>query len=464
MPTLPVLLALGTGPAPVRGEAPALTVTPATRKVKLRVGERREFSVRAVDDHVLCFWRLDRRTIPAALPRWIFAPAPWQVGTHRLEVDVHGRGGAVEHVWIVHVDPPRTPRLVAAAPETPRLEVAADETVELRLEAAPGTPGESVRTTWMLDGVPAGDGETLEVAPPRLGRVRVRALAVGSLGAAVSREWELFVRPSAVVSAAAPRPAAPRTTTPAPEAPAAATTTSTLAMLARGDEPVPPLPRPGAAPSTSVPPPPAPTTTVAPPPAPTTTRPPPPTSSTVVPAGAPTTTLAEALAHASPPEPTTTSTTRPARAAVTTTTRPTAPEPLVEVAVAEPPPLLASLPPTPEPAPPPTARVTRDDVEALLRRYADAWAAGDVEALRHIGQVTTDTQARSLREHFARTPRVEVEIELLEATPDGDAVTVRFRRRDRFRDPIGRVIAKETPAIEKRVERRGGEVRFGGAS
>src|SRR5439155_1647790 len=184
-----------------------------------------------------------------------------------------GSAGFAERWWAVRVEPPRPPRVEVASPVDPALEVAPDQAVELVLRTRPSADGETVRTSWTVDGVLAGEGERLELTPSRLGRIRVRALATGSLGSATAREWE---------------------------------------------------------------------------------------------------------------------------------------------------------------------------IEVLLQRYAAAWRKHDVDELRRIGQITSEAQAAALRDYFARVDDLDVEVQLLEVRPRGDHRTVRFTRRDRFRDPLGRLISQET--------------------
>src|SRR5437870_57317 len=88
-------------------------------------------------------------------------------------------------------------------------------------------------------------------------------------------------------------------------------------------------------------------------------------------------------------------------------------------------------------------------VRSFLDGYAAAWRAHDVDALRRLGQVTSDEQARTLREYFAKVQDLDVEVHLVEVRADGERTVVRFTRRDRFRDPLGRVISKESPPIER---------------
>jgi hypothetical protein len=108
-------------------------------------------------------------------------------------------------------------------------------------------------------------------------------------------------------------------------------------------------------------------------------------------------------------------------------------------------------PPVAPSAPPPVAASGPDDVRGLLARYADAYRQRDVEALRRIGQVTSDSQAQQMRDYFDKTPQLDVEVKILDVSKRGDKTTVRFTRRDRFKDPSGQDVSQETPPIEKEV-------------
>jgi len=130
---------------------------------------------------------------------------------------------------------------------------------------------------------------------------------------------------------------------------------------------------------------------------------------------------------------------------------------------AELPPTLPPSPPTTVPPPPPPLRagaeITNPEVEALLQRYALAWRRHDVDELRGMGQVASEAQARALRHYFATVRDLDVEVQLLEVRSRGHHRRVRFIRRDRFRDPRGRVVTRETP-IEKEVARTASGLRF----
>jgi len=423
---LAALVAAAGLPERAHADAPLLAgASPRARKVRLRVGERQRFAAPAVGGEARCTWRLDNQTVPGMALTWDFVPTPAHMGAHRVTLRLDGPAGFAERWWAVRVEPPRPPRVEVASPADPALEVAPDQAVELVLRTRPSADGETVRTSWTVDGVLAGEGERLELTPSRLGRIRVRALATGSLGSATAREWEIDARPT-VLAAATP------TTVPA--------TAPTL-------PPPPPTTVPATAPTL---PPPPPTTA----PAPTTTT---------VPVH-PTTTLP---ARPSPTQPA--PTTRPAPPRATTTTLPTVARatppttPAREVPIAPPrtlPPRVASVPPSTPTAPPAAGtEISTSEIEVLLQRYAAAWRKHDVDELRRIGQITSEAQAAALRDYFARVDDLDVEVQLLEVRPRGDHRTVRFTRRDRFRDPLGRLISQETP-VQKDVARTASGLRF----
>lgn len=164
----------------------------------------------------------------------------------------------------------------------------------------------------------------------------------------------------------------------------------------------------------------------------TTTEPPPPTTTTTEPPPLTTTTTE--------PPPITTTTTEPV--VVTTTTAPPAAT-------------------TTTTMPAPAAGTDDAAVRALLARYAAAWSRGDVDELRRLGQVTNDRQAAALRAYFAKTGPLQSEVELLGIERSGGRTTVRFRRRDRFRNPAGGIVDEESPPLEKPVVAGPDGARFG---
>ena len=116
--------------------------------------------------------------------------------------------------------------------------------------------------------------------------------------------------------------------------------------------------------------------------------------------------------------------------------------------------------PTRMPTTPPAGGVGEAEVRGLLDRYAAAMRAHDVAELRRLGQVTNDRQAEAMTGYFAGVRDLTVEVRVLDVRADGDGTTVRFTRRDSFRDPTGRVVTQESPPIEKRVERTANGLRF----
>jgi hypothetical protein len=138
---------------------------------------------------------------------------------------------------------------------------------------------------------------------------------------------------------------------------------------------------------------------------------------------------------------------------------PPPPPPVQEAALAPPPPALPARI-RPAPAPTQSARATPapgapadDDVRRWLARYAAAWSAHDVEALRRMGQVSTDDEVDALRRYFERVSDLDVELDLIALEVHGERTIVRFIRRDRFHDPAGRLVEKESPPIEKQLVR-----------
>jgi hypothetical protein len=137
------------------------------------------------------------------------------------------------------------------------------------------------------------------------------------------------------------------------------------------------------------------------------------------------------------------------------------------VAAAAPPtePRMASLPSAAALAPPPVPAVRETsvsdaEVRALLDRYERAWRMGDVTELRRIGQIGDDRQAKALAKYLETVHDLDVQVRILEIGGDGERRTVRFTRHDRFRDPLGREVSKESPPIEKMIERTPAGLRF----
>ena len=95
----------------------------------------------------------------------------------------------------------------------------------------------------------------------------------------------------------------------------------------------------------------------------------------------------------------------------------------------------------------------------MVFRFGDHVLDIERRELRRIGQITSEAQAAALRDYFARVDDLDVEVQLLEVRPRGDHRTVRFTRRDRFRDPLGRLISQETP-VQKDVARTASGLRF----
>jgi hypothetical protein len=100
-------------------------------------------------------------------------------------------------------------------------------------------------------------------------------------------------------------------------------------------------------------------------------------------------------------------------------------------------------------------RGTSADVRRWLQRWAAAWNTHDVDALRRMGQMATARDAEAVRRYLAQVSDLEVSVNLVELREEGERVIVRFIRRDRFRDPAGRLVEHESPPIEKVLLRTG---------
>jgi hypothetical protein len=414
---------------------PELIVLPPDETVKLQLGERRRFSVTVTEPGAEYRWTLGDAVVGTAA-RWEFVPRPADLGSHVVTVTVLVGSTASRRRWRVTVTPAPPPTVRDAAPEGDVVQGEPGTTVSFRFLVEPGVPTDTIAIAWSIDGEAAGTGTHLRVEPPAAGSRRIRVVATSELGAVIVRQWELRGPPSDVAVA----PAEPPLGAVAPDEellallegrPVRRVTTSTAAPVRLTTSTARPAPVPATS-STSPPRVVVPTSSV--PPRATTSSVPPrvvvPTSSVPARVVVTTSSVAPRLA-AVPPS------TVPAR-------RPPDREPPAPV--------------RPTPAPP--AGVTRADVEALMGRYAQAFSRQDVAELRRIGQVTDDRQADALGRYFATVRELQVSVRVLSVETKGETATVRFQRRDRFRDPTGRVVDKESPPIEKSLRRMPDGLKF----
>ena len=168
--------------------APALHATPDGRKLKLRVGETQRFAADAPADS-RPRWTLDGDPVDATA-EWTFAPTAAQVGSHVVSLT----STAGKQTWLVRVIPPHLPRVAAAIPAGDTVSAEVDRPVSLRFDVRPSAPGETVTIAWTVDGMPAGEGDTLRWSWNEPVNARARAVATSSLGSAVGREWRILVR------------------------------------------------------------------------------------------------------------------------------------------------------------------------------------------------------------------------------------------------------------------------------
>jgi len=437
-----------TGPAAAGALVPP--AKPNQRKLSVRIGDDVEFTAELTDD-ATAHWRLDGTPV-ATGPAWTFAPGAADVGHHVVVLEVRGRPGRrATRRWDVRVAPPRLPRVSSSSPTDDTVSVEVDREVVLRFDARPATPGETVRILWSVDGAPAGEGDTLKWRAREPANVRARALAIGSLGAAVGREWRILARfpPTTTTTIAPTRVAgAPAVEPLGPLPPSESTRGRPETRPERGPASAEESEAPSEEPQEE-------------PDARESERSARRTGTTLAPSGE----LARTEPPASVPAPT------------------TLPPQTVPPSTALQPPTLppSTLPPAPPPPPPPPTIPTgnreapqqlasrgadtrpggmEEEVRRLLDRYAAAWRNHDLAELRRIGQVTSESQAADLGRYFAKVEDLDVEVNVIDIRPEGDRATVRFTRRDRFRDPAGRLVTQESPPIEKRVVRSPDGLRF----
>jgi len=270
--------------------------------------------------------------------------------------------------------------------------------------------GEGLRYQWVLDGGPVGDRHSWTFAPQEtdLGSHLVTVVVEGK-EARTSQTWKVQVdlnneTPTTTTLAVPPPPTSSTSTSSTPPSTELPTTTSSSASTSTSTST-----SSSAAPSTSTR---APTTSST-----STTR-----RSTTTTTARPTTTSLEE---------------RP-----TTTTSTSAPRPTT------------TTPPTRAGA------MTEPEIRALFSRYEIAWRNQDIAGLEAVGQIATQGQADALRSYFESVKDLEVTVTILGITIADDEARVRFVRHDRFRDPGGNVVAKDSPVIEKRVVRTPGGLRL----
>src|SRR5262249_46373593 len=165
---------------------------PEARKRKRRAGETVVFAA-PPDTGGSARWTLDGTAV-ATSPTWTFAPTAADVGPHVVTLAVSDGTTHTTRRWDVRVTPPRLPRIAAASPDAATVSTEVDRPVVLRFDAKPGSPGETVEVRWTVDGAFAGEGDTLRWSASEPANLRARAIAVGSFGAAVARDWLILVR------------------------------------------------------------------------------------------------------------------------------------------------------------------------------------------------------------------------------------------------------------------------------
>jgi serine/threonine-protein kinase len=109
---------------------------------------------------------------------------------------------------------------------------------------------------------------------------------------------------------------------------------------------------------------------------------------------------------------------------------PEAPVPTPPAAVPGPPipPLTRNTPAASQP-PPASARAAEDEVRELVRRYEQALESRSLDSLKRIWPSLQGAQENAVRQEFAQTRRIDVDIEGLEVSVSGTTATATFVRR-----------------------------------
>jgi serine/threonine-protein kinase len=92
------------------------------------------------------------------------------------------------------------------------------------------------------------------------------------------------------------------------------------------------------------------------------------------------------------------------------------------------PPLMRN-PPAANQVPPSTPRASEDELRELLRRYEQALESRNIDPLKRIWPSLQGGQESAIRQEFAQTRRIDVEIEGVEVSVSGATATVTFIRR-----------------------------------
>jgi hypothetical protein len=80
---------------------PLVQVSPPVRKVRLRVGEHRQFIAATPGQSGRFLWLLDQRRLPVDGPTLDFVPQAADVGRHRLTLDADLGMGVVRRSWAI---------------------------------------------------------------------------------------------------------------------------------------------------------------------------------------------------------------------------------------------------------------------------------------------------------------------------------------------------------------------------
>ncbi len=104
---------------------------------------------------------------------------------------------------------------------------------------------------------------------------------------------------------------------------------------------------------------------------------------------------------------------------------------------------------------PDTREVLKNEIQAWLQTYKNAWEKGDIETLKKLGHITSEEEEDKLRNHYmyVRDIKVSIQNEVIEINDDNRQTTVSFDRTDEWTDERGERHKENLPRIVKTLHK-----------
>ncbi|MDO8142871.1 MAG: hypothetical protein Q6358_15340, partial [Candidatus Brocadiales bacterium] len=99
--------------------------------------------------------------------------------------------------------------------------------------------------------------------------------------------------------------------------------------------------------------------------------------------------------------------------------------------------------------------VLKNEIQAWLQTYKNAWEKGDIETLKKLGHITSEEEEDKLRNHYmyVRDIKVSIQNEVIEINDDNRQTTVSFDRTDEWTDERGERHKENLPRIVKTLHK-----------